>query len=198
MSTRTGPAPDAVNPVSLVTPRLVLSAGSRADAEMLFPFVHGDEGRRVTDTLLWDGPDTVDDIDGFFQQHATGTFAEFGWHWLLRDRSGALTGAPLTPIGALGFTDDGSPGRFEIGYWLAPPYWGQRLMGEAILAAAQFAFEGAGCANIVAEVFDVNSRGAALLDRLGFVREGRLREHHAKRGRRVDATAFALLPSDRR
>ena len=186
----TGPEPDALNPVSLVTPRLVLSAGTRADAEALFPFVHGEVGRQVTDTLLWDGPDTVEDLDSFFQQHATGTFAGFGWHWLLRDRTGTLTGTALAPLGALGLTDSGTPGRFEIGYWLAPPYWGQRLMGEAISAAVSLAFEAAQCEQVTAEVFTSNRRGAALLDRQGFQREGVLPEHHLKRCRRIDAIAF--------
>ncbi len=34
----------------MITPRLELSFGTPDDAEVLFPFVHGKEGRLVTDT----------------------------------------------------------------------------------------------------------------------------------------------------
>ncbi len=46
----------------------------------------------VTDTLLWDGPETVEDIARFFRNHTTGTFEPHGFHWLLRDRTGEITG----------------------------------------------------------------------------------------------------------
>ena len=130
-------APDARNDFPpMETERLELSFGTPDDAALLFPFVHGEEGRPVTDTLLWDGPDVVEDMTRFFDLHETGTFAEDGFHWVLRDRIGEITGEPRVPIGAIGLEPGKHDDECEIGYWLAPPYWGQGLMAEAITAGS--------------------------------------------------------------
>lgn len=71
---RPGPDPDSTNDTILKTPRLELSFGTDEDAEELYPYVHGEPGRAVTDNLLWDGPETVDDIAEFFRKHTIGTF----------------------------------------------------------------------------------------------------------------------------
>ncbi len=97
--------------------------------------MHGDTGRLVTDNLLWDGPDGVEDMSGFFALHQTENFAEHGFHWLLRDRVGNLTGTPGQPVGSIGL-EQGDGDECEIGYWLAPPYWGQGLMAEEELEQA--------------------------------------------------------------
>ena len=96
-------APDARNDFPPIeTPRLQLSFGTREDATILFPYVHGKEGRLVTDTLIWDGPDTVEDMSNFFALQETGTFAEHGFNWMLRDRTGELTGESGTTLASIG------------------------------------------------------------------------------------------------
>ena len=191
-----GPQPDATNETPLFTDRLELSFGTDRDAEILFPFVHGDPGRAVTDFLLWDGPDTVEDIAKFFRRHTTGTFVPHGFHWLIRDRTGGLTDDAGTPLGSLGVNQKGPVGRCEVGYWLAPPYWGQGLMSEALWAVVRHGFDHLGIAKLEADVFVENHASIALLERIGFKREGTVRRVHRKRGRWVDAHLYGIFPED--
>lgn len=51
MSRNPGPDPNSTNNTVLKTKRLELSFGSDQDAKDLLPFVHGEPGRKVTNTL---------------------------------------------------------------------------------------------------------------------------------------------------
>lgn len=188
-------AADARNTFSqMETPRLELSFGTPSDAAVLFPFVHGDEGRLVTDSLLWNGPDVVDDMTSFFELHKTGTFAEDGFHWVVRDRTAELTGTSGTPIGAIGLEPGKKDYDCEIGYWLAPPYWGQGLMAEAISAVTCLAFA-QGYREVLAYVYVQNIRNQRLLERLGFRRGELIENYVVKRG--VDTGAYLYMVTER-
>ena len=174
------------------TSRLELSVGADADVDTLFPLVHGAAGRAVTDMLLWDGPDHPDELREYLRRHAAGVFGEDGVHWLVRDRLGSLTGERGLPIGAIGVRPHSEEGVGELGYWLAPPYWGQGLMAEAIRAVAEHGFRELGLRAVVADVFSHNERGRRLVEKLGFV-EGKLRPRtRVKRGAFVDQIAYRL------
>lgn len=175
----------------MITPRLELSFGTPADADVLFSFVHGEEGRLVTDTLLWDGPDAVEDMSAFFELHESGTFAKDGFHWLLRDRTGELSGNQGTAMGAIGLEPGKTDDQAEIGYWLAPPYWGQGLMAEAISAVTRLAFS-EGYPGVEAYVYVQNVRNQRLLERLGFRRDGLIENYVVKRGASTDAYRYVV------
>ena len=188
-------APDARNEFSpMETPRLVLSFGTPDDAEVLFPYVHGVKGRAVTDTLLWDGPDVVDDLAGYLAMHETGTFGEEGFHWLLRDLTGEFIGTRHQAMGSIGLTSGASDGECEIGYWLAPPYWGQGLMGEAITAVSQLAFS-QGVGTVKAYVYVQNLRNRTLLEKLGFHQDGLIENYIEKRGVPTNAYRYVATES---
>lgn len=191
-----GPDPESTNSTVLETERLILSFGTDEDARILFPFVHGDQGRAVTDTLLWDGPDEVEDVAKFFRLHTTGTFVPNGFHWIPRDRTGKITGTSGTPLGSIGISQKGPVGRCEVGYWLAPPYWGQGLMPEALGAVIEHGFHNLGVAKFEADVFVGNDRSIAMLEGLGFRREGTARRVHQKHGKWVDAHLYGIIPED--
>jgi ribosomal-protein-alanine N-acetyltransferase len=179
----------------MVTPRLELSPGTSDDAVVLFPHVHGENGRQVTDTLMWDGPDAVDDMVGFFELHKTSTFAEGGFHWLLRDRTGDLTGRPGEALGAIGLEEGAREDECEIGYWLAPPYWGQGLMAEAIVAISDLGFK-KGYRLVEADVYVHNTRGRGLVEKLGFRRDKLIENYVVKRGVPTDAYRYVVTENE--
>jgi RimJ/RimL family protein N-acetyltransferase len=193
---RTGPGPDAKNTTELETPRLILGFGTDADVHVLFPYVHGEPGREVTRTLVWDGPERPEDMAEFYRLHTAGTFVPHGFHWLLRDRTGELTGEAGRAMGSLGIRHAGVPGRGDIGYWIAPPFWGRGLMREALVALIRHAFGPLNMAKVEATVYTSNDRSLALLDGLGFRREGLLRRNFRKCGQWVDVIAFGMLPGE--
>ena len=185
--------PDATNDVPIMTTeRLELSFGTPEDASVLFPYVSGDAGRAVTDFLLWDGPAGPEDLTGFFSKHATGTYAESGFHWLLRDRTGDITGTAGEAMGSIGIRTTDAPDSCDLGYWIAEPFWGRGLMAEAISAVVATAFEHWRLDRVGADVFTTNDRSIKLLEKLGFLHVGSMPAYNIKRGCPVDGLHFEL------
>jgi RimJ/RimL family protein N-acetyltransferase len=86
--------------------------------------------------------------------------------------------------------------RAEIGFALRQNRWGQGLGSEAVSAAIDFAFNELGLHRIEADVDPRNERSLQLLERLGFRREGHLRERYCMNGERQDAVMMAVLRPD--
>lgn len=88
---------------------------------------------------------------------------------------------------------DESNKRAEIGFALDRAAWGQGFMGEAVAAAIDFAFTRLDLARIEADVDPENAASLRLLARLGFVREGLLRERWRVGGGIQDSVMLGLL-----
>jgi ribosomal-protein-alanine N-acetyltransferase len=101
-------------------------------------------------------------------------------------------------IGTCGFNDWSAAHRWaELAYDLAPAHWGKGLMGRAVAAAVQWVFQQDQVDRVHAYVRVDNSRSERLLERSGFVREGRLRSFRVCRGQAHDFHVYSLLRSDR-
>jgi len=101
-------------------------------------------------------------------------------------------------IGVVG-ADSLEPGpthKAEIGYWLAPAYWGQGIMTDAVRTYVGYAFDELNLLRLTAHVFEFNAASARLLEKNGFKLEGRLRKHLRKDGALLDALSYGLLKED--
>lgn len=172
--------------------RLDLTFGSADDVAELYRFVAKDGPGDVTDFLCWDGADGPEELAGYFDGHATATFADGGYHYLLRDRTGELSGSRGRALGSIGIRPGSQSSAGDLGYWLAPPYWGRGLMREAIALLVGHAFDHWGFDAVEADVFAHNERGLALLDGLGFDRVKTMPDYVEKRGRLVDGVRFRV------
>lgn len=83
--------------------------------------------------------------------------------------------------------------RAEVGYVLAREFWGAGYMFEAMSAFVTFGFEQIGLRRIEAEIDPRNGASARLLERLGFVREGLLRQRWERKGEVIDSSLYGLL-----
>jgi RimJ/RimL family protein N-acetyltransferase len=83
--------------------------------------------------------------------------------------------------------------RAEIGYSIRRDLWGQGLGSEAVSALMAFAFERLDLRRIEADADPRNAASIRLLEKLGFVREGYLRERWEVNGEIQDAVYFGLL-----
>ncbi len=88
---------------------------------------------------------------------------------------------------------DGRNRRAEIGYALAREQWGRGLMREALTALLDYAFTTLGLHRVEADVDPENAASLRLLGRLGFTREGVLRERWLVGGRAHDSVMLGLL-----
>jgi RimJ/RimL family protein N-acetyltransferase len=83
--------------------------------------------------------------------------------------------------------------RAEVGYALGRPYWGAGYMVEALTALIAYAFDILDLHRLEADIDPRNAASAALLQRLGFQEEGRLRERWIVNGEISDTAWYGLL-----
>lgn len=88
--------------------------------------------------------------------------------------------------------------RAEIGFSLQRRHWGHGYMSEAAGRLIDHAFDEFGLRRIEADIDPRNQSSANLLERLGFTREGLLRERWVVGGEVSDSALYGLLKTDRR
>ena len=86
-----------------------------------------------------------------------------------------------------------SNGRAEIGYAMGSAYWGKGYMNEALKALIVHAFDVMDFRRLEADVDPRNAASIRTLERLGFQREGFLRERWHVGGELQDAFFYGLL-----
>ena len=91
------------------------------------------------------------------------------------------------------FNWDQAQRRAEIGYSIRRDLWGQGLGGEAVATLITFGFERLDLRRFEADADPRNAASLRLLEKLGFVREGYLRERWEIDGEIQDAVYFGLL-----
>ena len=94
------------------------------------------------------------------------------------------------------FHPDFTHRRAEIGYALGRAHWGQGYMHETLKAVLTYAFEVLEFHRIEADVDPRNVASIRTLERLGFQREGYLRERWQVNGEIQDALFYGLLRPD--
>ena len=91
----------------------------------------------------------------------------------------------------------------EIGYWLGEPFWGRGIATEALRAMTRYALSRFELHRLSAHVFEGNAASARVLEKAGYVLEGRLRQSAFKWGRtldviRLEAGVFSWNPASAR
>ena len=81
----------------------------------------------------------------------------------------------------------------DMGYELAPWHWGKGYATEAASAMLNFGFEELGLHRISAHCIAENTASAHVLEKIGMMLEGRLREKEWMKGRWWDTLLFAVL-----
>jgi len=175
-------------------PRVVLRRHRASDAADLFAALEASRVRLAPWLRFPDPLQTIEATHDWLIRHEAA--------WLLRDvLSYALRhGATQEYLGSVELHHiDWELGFFSLGYWLRDGAEGQGYMSEAVRLVTDFAFTDL-TANKVALRCDArNARSSAVAERLGFVREGRLRgEARAKDGGLADELHYALMRDDPR
>lgn len=83
--------------------------------------------------------------------------------------------------------------RAEIGYGLDRAHWGKGYMSEALQALLAYSFEELAMHRIEADVDPRNTASIRTVERLGFQREGYLRERWQVNGEIQDTVFYGLL-----
>jgi RimJ/RimL family protein N-acetyltransferase len=78
-----------------------------------------------------------------------------------------------------------------LGYWLGEDFWGRGIMTDAVAAFIDFCFENFPLRRVSAEVFANSTAFARVLEKAGFVFEGRLKNNVIKDGELLDSLLYA-------
>ena len=92
-------------------------------------------------------------------------------------------------------TEEDQP-RAEIGYILGREHWGRGYAGEAQRRVVAHAFDDLGLHRLEADTHPDNAASSRSLERLGFRREGLLRERWEVAGEFSDSVLWGLLASE--
>ncbi len=88
-------------------------------------------------------------------------------------------------------------GTAEVGYFFAPDAWGNGYATAAVERVVDYAFEELRLHRVHARVFAFNEGSARVLEKVGFEREGVLREAAYMHGEYVDELRYGLLEPER-
>lgn len=105
----------------------------------------------------------------------------------------AIASVDNEAVGGIGFILQQDVGyrSAEIGYWLGEDYWGRGVATEAVRAITDHAFTHHDICRIYAHVFEWNTASARVLEKAGYVFEGRLKKSVTKDGKTIDQLMYA-------
>ena len=174
---------DAFRPVN--SPRLRIRKVDAADLEDLL-LVNGDD--RVTRYLPYSSWRNLEDGQAWLQR-MNNFMAEGNTLQLVicEAQSGRVIGTCII------FRYDGESRRAELGYVMAHSHWRSGYTYEALQALLMHAFSDLRLRRIEAEVEPDNVASNNLLLKLGFTREGLLRQRWHGNGQHYDTNIYGLL-----
>jgi RimJ/RimL family protein N-acetyltransferase len=169
----------------LSTPRLLLRETADRDVEPVFEMERDPIAMRY-----WSRPPMREIAEAREAvQRAKAYFsAREGLRWSVCRAADDLT---LGHVSVFDFSEQNR--RAEIGYGLARRHWGQGFMHEALTAVIDYAFGPLGLRRLEADTDPRNGASLRTLERLGFTREGLLRERWQVGDEISDSALWGLL-----
>jgi ribosomal-protein-alanine N-acetyltransferase len=171
----------------LETQRLVLRELQLEDAEMLFRIYSDEEAMRYYDTPMY----RLEQVQRSIATHRSRFENNEAIRW------GITIKGSKDIVGNCGFYRDSYSRYALLSYVLARPYWGKGLMTEALRVIIAFGFDHYQLHRIEAHVVVSNQASLSVLQKLGFKKEGFLRERFYENNHFHDEWVFALLKGDR-
>ena len=173
------------------TKRLVLRQPTKKDVEWYYGYFSRPE-------IVWGGgepgPRNMSAARKEFKEFLVDIYQQRrGFRWIITLKGDGR------PIGTLGYYKWSPSASYqaEMGYDLEKEHWGKGIMTEAMNAVIDFGFERMGLNRIEVFIMPRNKRSLKLIRRLGFEREGLLRQRYFdEHGNFADDVLFSMLRSD--
>jgi RimJ/RimL family protein N-acetyltransferase len=175
-------------PVDLPTDRLRLRFLSETDLQAIYDIFSHPEVMRYWSYPPWTDPSQAEQwLLGVQEDYQSGTALQLG---IERRTVPALVGTCTL------FQFHAASRRAEIGYALGRPFWGVGYMHEALQALLGYAFQTLELNRLEADIDPRNRASAKTLERLGFQKEGHLRERWIVNEEVCDTDLYGLLRRD--
>lgn len=171
--------------VRLATARLDLRPLQAADADAVFALRSDPVVQRYGSHPAWTERQTaVDYVERDLRRMAAGTDAQFA---IVRRADAAVVGTCTL------YRLDAQSRMAEIGYVLRPSEWGQGYATEAVTTLLDWGFDQLDLNRVEADIDPRNAPSVRAMERLGFTREGHLRERWIVAGEVCDSLIYGLL-----
>jgi len=168
--------------------RVRLRSIAEADIDGIYAIYSDEETARYLSRPAWtDRAQAATFVERVRASYGTGSAISLA---VERKNDGALVGECVL----FGFNDQCR--RAEIGYTLGRAYRSQGYMREALAGLIDIGFGPLDLNRIEADIDPRNEPSARILERLGFVKEGYLRERWIVAGVKSDTALFGLLKSE--
>lgn len=178
----------------LETDRLVLQRFTRRDAATLDDAIRASLAD-LNQWLPWARMDyTASDTVAFIRESAQAWREDRAWDYSIR-----LKDDPKAHIGNISLWTVSKLGKIaEIGYWVRSDHTSKGVCTEAVRAILGEAFSSQGYHKVVLRIAVGNHASDRVAEKLGFTREGVLREELLIRGNWVDHSLWSLLDREHR
>ena len=178
----------SLSDVILQTPRLTLRLPVAADADAVFAMRSDPVVQRYGSHAPWtDRSEASAWIARCERGMAAGEHAQFA---IERREDGAVVGTCVL------YALDIPCRRAEVGYALVASEWGKGYANEAVTSLLDWGFDHLDLNRVEADIDPRNVPSARALERLGFVREGHLRERWIVAGEVSDSWLYGLLRAE--
>lgn len=173
-------------PPVLESARLLLREQTVEDAAAAFHLRTNEEVMKYVPRAK---PANIEEIYALIEEIKQGTLREENLGWAI-----TLIEAPDIMIGFIGFPHFDFPNfRAEVGYMLAPGFWGKGIASEALGLMNKFAFEELGLHSLYAVIDPDNLASAKVLVKQGYVKEAHFKEDFYFEGKFLDSVIYSLL-----
>ena len=177
-----------LHPIELRTERLKLRWLVPSDAAAQFAIFSDPEVMRYWSSAAWtDMAQAEGAVEQAIEGYRNGYSLRFGIEL-------AASGELIGNVTLYAFYEMNR--RCEVGYILARKHWGKGYLGEALEAALDYGFRQLDLNRVEADIDPRNAASGKVLERLGFRKEGYMRERWLVNGEVCDSIYYGLLRSD--
>jgi uncharacterized protein (DUF952 family)/RimJ/RimL family protein N-acetyltransferase len=172
---------------------LILRPVQPEDADRLFPMIYRSP---VTDTLLWDGPDSLEEYQQGLAKRAEQT-ARGEDHMMTIVLEDDAQVEPPIAIGSVDIRPEPDQKLCaDIGLWIGMPYHGKGYGTLTIRWMVEYGFIKLNLEKIEACVYSGNWASRRIFEKNGFIVEGTIRKATLKRGEWQDDWRMGLTRED--
>lgn len=172
------------------TERLFIRPVQLTDAEALFSFRSDPDCAEFMSSI----PLNMDEMRERIQKTANEINQPGTWfQYIIFEKDGSSV---VGDIGLHFLAADTQNKQVELGYILHKKYWGKGYATEALIPIIDYLVYTLDKHRLVANIDPSNNRSIRLIEKLGFRKEGHLRESFFSKGKWVDDLVFAILASE--
>jgi uncharacterized protein (DUF952 family)/RimJ/RimL family protein N-acetyltransferase len=144
----------------------------------------------VTDTLAWDGPESLEALrEGFATRAESNARGETFAFTVVETESGQ-------PVGSCSIRPNRERYRADIGLWIGAPFHGRGYGTQTVRELVHYGFSRLGLEKIEGFVFAGNYASRRIFEKNGFLLEGTIRKAVRKRGEMKDEWQFGITRED--